>query len=88
MESGESSERVLTYNAGRLHFAWRAGARDIEIYTLTHEGRPNSRLGFLVSRRWWDLNELVDFEQEAFEEHCQRFLSDASITPIPDEADD
>jgi hypothetical protein len=81
-----SGESALIYDApsGKLRFSWMQGARDIEVYSLTETGRAERRLGFLTSRDWTDLNQLVDFEQEAFAQHCRRFLEVATTAGIQD----
>lgn len=73
------SDRVLTYDAGKLHFAWLITSRTIEMYELNEAGRPERRIGFLNT----DTERgVVEFEQEAFETHCNWFLENAATAEI------
>lgn len=85
-----TEKRILEYDApsGKLRFYWTVGTRDIEVWGQPGGDLPSYRLGFLTSRDWTDVNQLVDFDQEAFERHCRRFLDAAATAPIVVEGDD
>ena len=77
------TKRVLTFDAGKLHFAWLVTSPTIEIYELSEAGRPERRVGFLNT----DTTErgLVEFEQEPFEAHCNWFIEQAAGAEIREE---
>lgn len=69
---------ALVYRQGKLEFCWLKGAADIEMYEVLDDGLIGNRLGFLTT----DFDGQVPFEQPAFEEHCKRFLDQASDAEI------
>lgn len=73
------SDRQLFYTLGALHFAWRITGDQIEVYSMV-EGKVDRRLGMLTVTG--ADGEVVEFEQEAFELHCQWFATMASDAEV------
>jgi hypothetical protein len=74
--SGEP--RSLTYDVNTLRFAWLITSREIEVYEL--DGLiPVKRVGLLTTMTD---DGTLEFEQAAFEGHCDWFLSIAGAAEI------
>lgn len=79
--------RTLTYEpeGGRLHFAWLITATEIEVFEVAKTGVPLRRLGMLTARD--EDGHVVEFEQDAFEAQCDRFIRVAGEAEVRDESE-
>lgn len=86
-----ATDRVMTYDAGRLRFAWNIVSRQIEVYQMTEDGRPEKRLAWLLAERdsggALGPGGVIEFEREPFEALCDEFLQMAATAEIRDEED-
>lgn len=78
------TDRLMTYDVGRLRFAWNIVSREIEVYEMNGE-QPIKRIGWLFAERE---GEVVEFEPESFHALCDEFLQMASVAEIRDDSEE
>lgn len=71
------SERTLEYEVGNLIFHWDITSQEILVYEAESH-RWLAKLAVMTPDE-----EIVPFEQEAFEAHCDWFLAQGKPAPTP-----
>jgi hypothetical protein len=78
------TDRVMTYDAGKLRFCWNIVSRQIEVYEMDGE-RPVARVGWLLAEKD---GHVIEFEEGPFHDLCNEFLEMAATAEIRDETEE
>lgn len=75
----------MCFREDEVEFTWLKGSDRIEMYSVSEDGRIGNRLGFITTERD---GKQIDFNEDAFQEHCRWLMDEISKAEIRDEGEE